>query len=76
MRGASGAAAVGWVGAGAMAFLLGPGPSAVQTHLQQTTPVIWVLLAISIAGAAITWGVMVYILWRFRDPATRGRRYG
>jgi uncharacterized integral membrane protein len=44
--------------------------------VQQTLPLIWVLLALSIVGAAITWGVLLYALWKFRDPATRGRRYG
>jgi hypothetical protein len=29
-----------------------------------------------VVGAVITWGVMTYALWRFRDPNTKGRRYG
>ena len=46
------------------------------TDLDQTQPIIWVLLAISAIGAIVTWGVMSYALWKYRDPATRRRRYG
>lgn len=50
--------------------------AASQTPLQKTEAAIWVITAISVAGALITFGFMVYALWRFRDPRTRGRRYG
>ncbi|HEV2165916.1 MAG TPA: hypothetical protein VGS23_02885 [Thermoplasmata archaeon] len=46
------------------------------TDLQQTSPLIWVMVAISVVGAVLTWGIMVYALWKFRDPATKRRRYG
>lgn len=46
------------------------------TNLQETNPVVWAMLAISIGGALITFGILVYALWKFRDPTTRGRRYG
>ncbi len=49
---------------------------AVQTNLQETMPIVWVLLAISVAGAAITYALLTYAIWKFRDPSTRGRRYG
>ncbi len=52
------------------------GALAVQTNLQETMPVVWVLLVISVAGAALTYALLSYALWKFRDPATRGRRYG
>ena len=47
-----------------------------STNLQQTTPLIDVMTILSIIGAALTWGFLVYALWKFRDPATKGRRYG
>jgi hypothetical protein len=46
------------------------------TDLQQTLPLVWLILVLSIIGAGITWGVLAYTLWKFRDPATKGRRYG
>ncbi|HEV2520088.1 MAG TPA: hypothetical protein VGX00_05645 [Thermoplasmata archaeon] len=69
-RGASAAAAGGLLLASAGAAAASP------TDLQQTDPLIWVMLGISIAGAVLTWGIMVYALWKFRDPATKRRRYG
>lgn len=50
--------------------------SAGGTNLQQTSPLVWVIVAISVGGAIITWGFMVYAILKFRDPATKGRRYG
>ncbi len=50
--------------------------SAGQTNLQQTDPILWVLIGLSVAGAILTYGFLAYALWRFRDPATKGRRYG
>ncbi len=50
--------------------------SAGETNLQETEPLVWVMVAISAAGATITWGIMAYALWKFRDPATKRRRYG
>jgi hypothetical protein len=50
--------------------------SAGETILQETTPLLWTLIAISFAGAIITFSIMIYALWKFRDPATRRRRYG
>lgn len=46
------------------------------TNLQQTTPIMNVILALSAGGAAITFGFLVYALWKFRDPTTKRRRYG
>lgn len=46
------------------------------TDLQETTPLVWVMVIASVIGAAITWGFLAYALWKFRDPATRGRKYG
>ncbi len=50
--------------------------SATDTLYDQTMPVVWVLLVISVAGAFATFAVLVYAIYRFRDPTTRGRRYG
>jgi hypothetical protein len=64
---------VGRVGAGvALALpILG-----VETNLQLTSPLVWVLLGISVAGAIVTFGYLVYAVWKFRDPEKRERRYG
>ena len=59
---------------------LGAGPGSLlaagQTDLQQISPLVWVILAISVGGAIITFAFLAYAVWKFRDPATRGRRYG
>ena len=47
-----------------------------ETDLQQISPLVWVILAISVGGAIITFAFLVYAVWKFRDPATKGRRYG
>jgi heme/copper-type cytochrome/quinol oxidase subunit 2 len=47
-----------------------------QTDLQEIEPLVWIILAISVGGALITFGFLVYAFWKFRDPATKGRRYG
>lgn len=46
------------------------------TDLAQISPLVWVMLAISIGGALITFAILFYVLWRYRDPATKGRKYG
>jgi hypothetical protein len=48
----------------------------VETVLQEVTPLVWVILAISVGGAIITFAFLAYAVWKFRDPATKGRRYG
>lgn len=61
----------------ALALGLGPATAVVaETNLQLTEPLVWVLVAISVAGALITYGFLAYAVWRYRDPHTRGRRYG
>jgi hypothetical protein len=52
------------------------GLAGVTTNLQETVPLIWALTIISVIGAALTFGALIYALLRFRDPTTRGRRYG
>ena len=47
-----------------------------QTNLQLTEPLLWTMLAISVAGAIVTFAFLVYAVWKFRDPKTRRRRYG
>ena len=65
------------VGSGGLTLLAAAGAaSAGPTNLAETTPLVWVMVAISAAGAIITWGVMAYALWKFQDPATKRRRYG
>lgn len=46
------------------------------TVLQEVTPLLWVLIGLSVGGAAITYGFLVYAIWRFRDPTTKRRNYG
>ncbi len=47
-----------------------------DTNLQQTNALVWVMIALSAAGAIVTFAFLVYSLWRFRDPKVKGRRYG
>ena len=56
----------------ALAGLLASG----ETDLQLTEPLLWVMLALTVAGSIITYAFLVYAVWRFRDPATRRRRHG
>jgi hypothetical protein len=51
---------------------LGSGSSVID----QVSPLVWVMIAISAGGATITYGFLVYALWKFRDPSTRRRNYG
>jgi heme/copper-type cytochrome/quinol oxidase subunit 2 len=50
--------------------------SAGPTDAQQTAPLVWVLLILSIIGAVLVFGILVWAILRFRDPRTKGRRYG
>jgi len=47
-----------------------------ESNLQQTTPLVWVMIAISAAGAIITFAFLTYALWKYRDPKVKHRRYG
>lgn len=47
-----------------------------ESNLQLTSPLVWVMVAIGAAGAIVTFSFLVYAILRFRDPATKGRRYG
>jgi hypothetical protein len=38
--------------------------------------IIWVITGIATGGAVITFAFLAYALIKFRDPATKGRRYG
>jgi len=66
------------IGASLAAPLLLAAPAAAsgETNLQETAPLVWVMVALGIGGAFITFTILVYALWKFRDPSTRGRRYG
>ncbi len=57
---------------------LATGTAAAGDHviIDQVSPLVWVMIAISAGGAAITYGFLVYALWRFKDPSTRRRNYG
>jgi hypothetical protein len=50
--------------------------AAAESNLQLTTPLLWTVIAISVAGSIVTFSFLVYALWRFRDPTVRRRRYG
>jgi hypothetical protein len=56
--------------------VLALGVVAVTTNYQETLPLLWALTIISVVGAAVTFGALLYAILRFRDPSTRGRRYG
>ncbi|HTT46154.1 MAG TPA: hypothetical protein VMH38_09140 [Thermoplasmata archaeon] len=47
-----------------------------ETNLQQTNALVWVMVAMSAAGAIITFAFLVYSIWKFRDPKVKDRRYG
>jgi hypothetical protein len=67
-----GAARTTAVPAVALAGVLASG----ETPLQLTNPLVWVMLALTVAGAIVTYAFLVYAVWRFRDPAMKGRRHG
>ena len=73
---------LGPVGGRAAGLLLGLGSASIflraagETDLQEISPLVWVMLAISVGGAIITFAFLVYAVWKFRDPTTRRRRYG
>ena len=46
------------------------------SNLAQTNALVWVMIAISSAGAIVTFAFLVYAIWKFRDPKVKGRRYG
>jgi len=56
----------------AAARLVGSG----ETDLQQTNALVWTMVAMSAAGAIITFAFLVYSLWKFRDPKVKNRRHG
>jgi heme/copper-type cytochrome/quinol oxidase subunit 2 len=47
-----------------------------ETNLEETNALVWVMVAISAAGAIVTFAFLAYSLWRFRDPKVKNRRYG
>jgi len=47
-----------------------------ESNLQLTSPLIWVMVAISAAGAVVTFSFLVYAIVKFRDPKAKGRRHG
>ena len=54
----------------------GGAAAAGSTDLQQTMPLVDVMFVLSVGGALITFFILVWALVKFRDPATRRRRYG
>lgn len=60
----------------ATALLAAPSVLATESNLQLTSPLVWVMIAISAAGAIVTFAFLVYAVVKFRDPTTKGRRYG
>jgi len=47
-----------------------------ETNLQETNALLWVMVAISVAGSIVTFAFLVYSIWKFRDPKVKDRRYG
>ena len=69
----AGSAAVAAFGAG----LLSAGAHlSAATDLSQESQIIWVITGIAAGGTVITFAFLVYALLRFRDPSTKGKRYG
>jgi hypothetical protein len=68
--------ATGYSGPAALPAAALLGVMATQTDLQITEPLLWVMLALTVAGAIVTYAFMVYAVWRFRDPTTKRRRHG
>jgi uncharacterized membrane protein len=66
----------GTVGGAAIAAAALAAPRATESNLQLTSPLVWVMIAIGAAGAIVTFAFLVYAIVKFRDPATRRRRYG
>lgn len=65
--------------AGQLVTMMGPlrfVHAASESNLQLTNPLVWALIGISAAGAIVTFAFLVYAITKFRDPATRKRRYG
>jgi hypothetical protein len=60
----------------APAVMLGGPLGSGATPLQLTEPLLWVMLALTVAGAIVTYAFLVYAVWKFRDPAMKGRRHG
>ena len=46
------------------------------TNLSMQSEIIWVITGIATGGTVITFAFLAYALIKFRDPATKGRRYG
>ncbi len=46
------------------------------TNLAQTSALVWTMVAISTAGAIVTFAFLVYSIWKFRDPKAKERPYG
>lgn len=61
---------------GGVLLLSGNAAASGQSVLQQVSPLVWVLVALSVGGASITYAFLVYAIWKFRDPSTRRRNYG
>lgn len=47
-----------------------------QSILQEVSPLLWAMVAISVGGAAITYAFLAYAIWKWRDPSSRKRNYG
>ncbi len=73
-RGVARAAAA--LGCGFALLALAGIASAGDSNLQQTSPLVWVMIAIAVGGAFVVYVILVWAVLRFRDPRTRGRRYG
>ena len=60
----------------ALLSLSGLAAAAGQTDLQETLPLVQAMFFLSLAGALLTFIILVWALLKFRDPTTKGRRYG
>jgi hypothetical protein len=64
------------IASGLGALAIAGGAAAGPSPLDQTIPLIWVMTAISVVGAVIVYAILAWAIYKFRDPAAKGRRYG
>jgi hypothetical protein len=60
----------------ALALVLGLPAFAQETNYQETLPLVYTILIISVVGAGLVFAFLLYAIVHFRDPATKGRKYG
>lgn len=57
-------------------LLLCGSAAADSSDLAQTMPLVWVMTVLSVGGSVVTFGIMVWALWKFRDRKAKELGYG